>query len=288
MAYCPTPILVVSASTNRGELFKTYEALSAGAVDALEKPTAATATEQWEQVYRQTIKTISRIKVITHPRARLLAQQTLVRDTSPKQAGSYRFRCVAIGASTGGPAAVVRLLSGLPADFALPILLVIHIGGPFSLALSDWLNTVSPIRVRNAANGEPMPPVGGAGIIMAPPDRHLVIRGGRLWTTDDPERHHCRPSVDTMLESLAQEMGDVVIACLLTGMGRDGAGGLLAVRQAGGLTIAQDEASCVVFGMPREAIRLGAVERVLALDEIAPALQQAILPREKNSRWNRE
>ena len=98
-----------------------------------------------------------------------------------------------------------------------------------------------------------MPPVGQAGVIMAPPDRHLVVRGGRLWTTADPERHHCRPSVDVLLESLAQEMGDAMIACLLTGMGRDGASGLLAIRQAGGMTIAQDEASCVVFGMPREA-----------------------------------
>jgi two-component system chemotaxis response regulator CheB len=166
------------------------------------------------------------------------------------------------------------VLNGLPADFPLPILLVIHINTPFSVALSDWLDTVSPLRVRSAVDGQPMPAVGQPGVLMAPPDRHLVVRDGRVWATTDPERHHCRPSVDVLLESLAREMGSSALACLLTGMGQDGASGMLAIRRAGGMTIAQDEASCVVFGMPRAAIELDAAREVLGLDRIAPALRQ--------------
>jgi two-component system, chemotaxis family, protein-glutamate methylesterase/glutaminase len=276
MAYRPTPILIVSASFNRGELFRTYDALNAGAVDVLEKPTGVPSNDVWEQKYRQTLKTVARIKVITHPRARLAdrrAERT-ARGIQRTPADRGGFRYVAVGASTGGPNAVVRLLNGLPSDFPLPIFLIIHIGTPFGGPLTDWLDAVSPIRVRTAVDGEPMPPVGQSCVIMAPPDRHLVVRAGRLWTTTDPERHHCRPSVDVLLESLAVETGGSAIACLLTGMGRDGASGLLAVERAGGMTIAQDEESSVVFGMPRAAIELGAARQVLGLDAIAPAILQ--------------
>ena len=107
---------------------------------------------------------------------------------------------------------------------------------------------------------------------MAPPGLHLVVQHGRLRLTSDPERNSCRPSVDVLFESLAKEHGAETTACLLTGMGKDGAAGLLALRHAGALTFAQDEASSIVFGMPREAIQMGAVDRVVALDEIAPAL----------------
>ena len=107
---------------------------------------------------------------------------------------------------------------------------------------------------------------------MAPPDRHLELCGRRLRLTDAPERHACRPSVDVLFESVAREAGSRAIGCLLTGMGRDGAAGLLAMRQAGGFTLAQDEASSVVYGMPREAALLGAADAVLPLDQIAPTL----------------
>jgi two-component system chemotaxis response regulator CheB len=109
-------------------------------------------------------------------------------------------------------------------------------------------------------------------MVMAPPGFHLVVHRGILKLTREPERNSCRPSVDVLFESLAKELGSQTAACLLTGMGRDGASGLLALRHAGALTIAQDEASSVVFGMPREAIQMGAAVRVLALDQIAPAL----------------
>jgi two-component system chemotaxis response regulator CheB len=160
----------------------------------------------------------------------------------------------------------------LPRGFPLPILLVIHIGKLFAPAFAEWLDGQSPVRVAYAADGDPLPPFGEGGVLMASPDNHLVLRQGRLRLTQDPERHSCRPSVDVLFASVAQELGADCVACLLTGMGKDGAEGLLAIRRAGGGTIAQDEATSVVFGMPREAILLGAVEQVLPLEKIAPAL----------------
>jgi two-component system chemotaxis response regulator CheB len=270
MAYCPTPILIVSASTNRGELFKTYDALAAGALDVLEKPTASSVPEEWARRFVSTVKLISRIKVITHPRARLMQMRRAEGVPEfPSLGAPSQPRVVAIGASTGGPAAVLAILRELPANFPLPILVVIHLGLPFAAAMAEWLDGQSAIRVRYARDGEPLPK---SGVLLAIPGQHLVLRGGHLHLTDGPERHSCRPSVDVLFESLAQEVGSGCVACLLTGMGKDGALGLLAARQAGAMTLAQNEASSVVFGMPGEAIRIGAAQRVLSIEEIAPAL----------------
>jgi len=251
MAYCPTPILIVSASINRGGLFKTYDALAAGALDVLEKPTGAEPAGSWENKLITTVRLLARVKVITHLRAR---------SPQPAEAGGpsivvpvsshNAFRAVAIGASTGGPAAIKEILAKLPADFRLPILLVIHIGQPFGLALAEWLDSQSPIRVRYVIDGELLPPIGEPVVLMAPPDRHMVLCGGRLRLTLDPERHSCRPSIDVLFESLARELGKQTIACLLTGMGKDGAAGLLAIRRAGGRTMAQDRLTSTIFGMP--------------------------------------
>lgn len=272
MAYCPTPILIVSASTNRGELYKTYDALAAGAVDVFEKPSGKDPDGVWERGLVASVKIVSRIRVITHIRGRL-------GQTPSASAGfvgcntSALESVIAIGGSTGGPAAIVEILRGLPAGFPIPLLLVIHIGEAFSGAFADWLDGLSALRVRYANDGENLPPFGQPGMVMAPPGFHLLVQRGRLRLTRDPERNSCRPSVDVLFESLAKELGSQTTACLLTGMGRDGAAGLLALRQAGALTIAQDEASSVVFGMPREAIQMGAARRVLALNQIASALR---------------
>jgi two-component system chemotaxis response regulator CheB len=287
MAHCPTPILIVSASTNRGELFRTYDALAAGAVDVLEKPTDHDVADDWEHRFLSTVKLVSKIRVITHVRGKLGARgQGASGPPLPIDPLAERPRCVAvaIGVSTGGPAAVQQILRDLPPRFPLPILLVIHIGEPFGVALAEWLDGQSPLRVAYAKDGEPLPPRGEGRVIMAPPEVHLVIRGGRLRLIATPERHSCRPSVDVLFESVAQELGDRAVACLLTGMGKDGATGLLEVRRAGGVTLAQDEATSVVFGMPREAILLGAAERVLPLEQFAPtitALAADPLPRNR-------
>jgi two-component system chemotaxis response regulator CheB len=268
MAHFPTPILIVSASTNRGELFRTYEALAAGAVDVLEKPLGDEADGVWERQLVAAVRIVARVQVITHPRARLgrLGRAGAWKTAAPTAARSL----LAIGASTGGPGAVLTVLRGLPHGFPLLTVVVIHIGAPFATALADWLAAETGHPVRPASDGERLP--GPGQVLLAPADLHLSIDGGRLRLSDGPPRHSCRPSVDVLFESVAAELGNRAIGCLLTGMGRDGADGLLAMRRAGGATIAQDEASSVVFGMPREAIRLGAAEQVLPLDGIAAAV----------------
>ena len=272
MAYCPTPILIVSASTNRGELFRTYDALAAGAVDVLDKPTGYEGDGTWEARLRSTVKLVARIKVITHPRARL---KNVTLPPAPRNLRTGNApRLVAIGASTGGPAALVEVLRKLPAPFPSPVLIVLHIGAPFGIALAEWLDGQTAHRVSFATDGLRLSDVAGQ-VLMAPPDRHLIVRQGHLELTRTPERHSCRPSVDVLFESIAPELGSACVACLLTGMGRDGATGLLAIRSAGGTTIAQDEASSVVYGMPREAAILGAASRILPLGEIADALASA-------------
>jgi len=274
MAHCPTPILVVSSSINRGELFKTYDALAAGAVDVLEKPNGNEPEGDWERSFLSTLKLVARIRVITHLRAR---QGALARLRAPAPAffaaptTRHRCRLIAIGASTGGPAAIVEVLRALPPQVQLPVLLVLHINEPFGCAFADWLDAQTPRRVRYACDGEPVAAAAGC-VVMAPPNRHLVLRDGRMKLTQEPERHSCRPSVDVLFESVAHDCAASAAGCLLTGMGRDGAAGLLALRNAGGLTIAQDEATSVVYGMPREAALLGAAEHILPLADIGPAL----------------
>ncbi len=271
MAHHPTPILIVSASTNRGELFRTYQALAAGAVDVLEKPTGLDSDDAWEKHFRAAVKMVSRIRVITHLRGRLGgAPQQPAGAPGPSPAADTPALAV-IGASTGGPGALAEVLSALPAEFRLPILFVLHIAAPFGTAFAEWLERQIDRPVLLAEDRMPLESV-GARVIMAPPDRHLVLERGRLRLTGDAERHSCRPSVDLLFESAASEMGSRTVAVLLTGMGRDGAAGMLAIRRAGGMTIAQDAATSVVYGMPREAVVLGGAELVLPLAEIGPAL----------------
>lgn len=277
MAYCPTPIVIVSSSTNRGDLYKTYDALAAGAAEAFEKPGGNRYDQHWEQKFTATVKLLARLKVITHVRGKLRSPGHYDRPAAAARvprvaAAGPGQRCVALGASTGGPAALMQILHALPADYPLPVLLVLHLSPLLGGSFADWLSSQSSLPVAFAVHGEPLPKVGDSRVVMAPPDRHLLVRDGRLWLSAEAERHSCRPAVDVLFHSLAQELGSQVIAGLLTGMGRDGAEGLLAIRAAGGVTLAQDEASSVIFGMPREAIRLGAAQRILPLKDFAGAL----------------
>lgn len=178
-----------------------------------------------------------------------------------------------IGVSTGGPSALVEVLRALPGDFAAPILIVLHLAAPFAAAFAEWLAAQTGRRIAYATEGESLDGLHGQ-VRLAPPDRHLVVQGGRLRLISDPERHSCRPSVDVLFESVARELGAATVACLLTGMGRDGALGLLELRNAGAVTIGQDEATSVVYGMPREAAQLGAVQHVAALGDIGPLLAE--------------
>ena len=281
MAYCPTPILIVSSSFNRGELFKTYDALAAGAVDVLEKPAMDEPTSDWNHRFLAAVRMVARIRVITHPRARLNGlhgARTVARkndrpasEAVPAIARPRSIDLIAIGASTGGPGAIVEVLRALPESFSIAILIVLHIGEPFGRSFADWLSSQIKRPVAYAVEGQAITDLTGR-VCMAPPDQHLRVLRGRMQLDRGPERHSCRPSIDVLFESLAIDRGSSVAACLLTGMGRDGAAGLLSLRDAGAVTIAQDEATSVVYGMPREAALLGAAERILPLREIGPAL----------------
>jgi two-component system chemotaxis response regulator CheB len=290
MAHCPTPILVVSGSENRGELFKTYDALAAGAVDVLEKPGGDEAPGVWERHLCSAVGMVARIKVITHLRGRIAgaedsrppgpsaeAAATASRRVStpaPGWAAAVR-RVLCIGASTGGPGAVATVLSAMSAPLPVPVLLVLHIDEPFGRALAQWLDAQTGHRVRYPTPGERLADAAGT-VLMAPPGRHMAVRGGRVVLDDEAPRHSCKPSVDVLFESVASDVGSGAVACLLTGMGKDGALGMLALDRRGAATVAQDEATCVVYGMPREAVILGAAQRVLPLHQIGAALSALV------------
>ena len=281
MAEFPTPILVVS-SADRQELFSTYNALAAGAVDVLEKPRGDASDAGWARRLCSAVRLVSRIRVITHPRARLDGR--LRADNPPPSPAAAptaaavadnALRVVAVGASTGGPGALTDLLRSLPADFRIPVLCVQHIAAsePFAVAFSDWLAGQTGRDVTYAADGMRLRSLAGR-VLLAPPDRHMLVGDGLVRLSDGPPRHSCRPSVDVLFDSVAAEFGPAAAGCLLTGMGRDGAGGLLRMRTRGAVTFAQDEASCVVYGMPREAALLGAAAHILPPARIAGRLAE--------------
>jgi two-component system chemotaxis response regulator CheB len=274
MAELPTPILVVS-SADRQELFSTYNALAAGAVDVLEKPRGDESDAGWGRRLCSAVRLVSRIRVITHPRARLDGRDRPAEPAPPiaNPRTPDRARLIAVGASTGGPGALTDLLRGLPQGLHPPVLIVQHIAAsePFAVAFSDWLAGQTGRDVSYAREGTPVAVLNGR-VVLAPPDRHLLVRDGVLRLSDGPPRHSCRPSVDVLFDAVADEYGASAVGCLLTGMGRDGAEGLLRMRQRGAVTFAQDEASCIVYGMPREAALLGAAAHIMAPGQIAARL----------------
>jgi two-component system chemotaxis response regulator CheB len=281
MADFPTPILVVS-SADRQELFNTYNALAAGAVDVLEKPRGDSTDAGWARRLCSAVRLVSRIRVITHPRARLDGRD---RAAPPKPAAAPRpvvegdgaLQVVVLGASTGGPGTLTELLRALPPGFRTPVLCVQHIAAsePFAVAFSDWLADQTGHNVSYALDGTPVSALRGR-VVLAPPDRHLLVRDGILRLSDGLPRHSCRPAVDVLFESVAAEYGAAAAGCLLTGMGRDGAEGLLRMRARGAPTFAQDEASCVVYGMPREAALLGAAAYILPPAGIAARIAELV------------
>jgi len=279
MADFPTPILVVS-SADRQELFSTYNALAAGAVDVLEKPRGDSSDAGWAGRLCAAIRLVSRIRVITHPRARLDGRDRPAPPPEPAwpqpvAEGAGPLRVVAIGASTGGPGALTEMLRALPAGFRTPVLCVQHIAAsePFAVAFSAWLADQTGRDVTYATAGTPISRLGGR-VVLAPPDRHLLVRDGGLRLNGGPLRHSCRPAVDVLFESVAAEYGAAAAGCLLTGMGRDGAEGLLRMRARGAATFAQDESSCVVYGMPQAAALLGAAAYSLPPARIAERLAE--------------
>ena len=259
MAETPTPILVLTA--NREEAVG-FRALSLGALDILEKPHATTDLDEYGRVLRSRLRLLAGVKVIRHVRG--------LRDRSSGGARSVaRADLVVIGASLGGPRALATLLRGLPASFPAPVAVVQHIADGFTEGLATWLASESHLDVREARDRDSLRP---GRVLVAPTGRHLLVGDGVIRLSDAPAVDTFKPSVTPLFLSAARTYGARVCGVILTGMGRDGAEGLKAIKDAGGPTLAQDEATSAVFGMPRAAIELGAVDRVLPLDEVARVL----------------
>ncbi len=263
MAETPTPILVLTA--NREEAVG-FRALSLGALDILEKPRATDDLDDFGALLRSRLRLLAGVKVIRHLRG--------LRDRkAPAPRKGARPEVVVVGASLGGPRALATLLRGLPAGFPAPIAVVQHIADGFTEGLASWLASESRLAVSEARDGEPLRP---GRVLLAPTGRHLLVAEGVARLSDAPPVDTFKPSVTPLFLSAARVHGARCCGILLTGMGRDGADGLRAIRQAGGATFAQDEATSAVFGMPRAAIEAGAVERVLPLEEIPRALLELV------------
>ncbi|HVC88587.1 MAG TPA: chemotaxis-specific protein-glutamate methyltransferase CheB [Gaiellaceae bacterium] len=273
MSVRPTPILVLSSHV-ASDSKMSAAALAAGALDAVAKSDLSlTAPDGVAAVaFRRRVLMLSRARVIRHPRARLVRKGGRPSAVAPIREGTV----VGICASTGGPQALLTVLSALPATYPIPILVVQHIAAGFTDGLAQWLDGVVPLPVRVAADGAPLEP----GVTVAAEGAHLVLDGARLALDRITPAGLHRPSADVLLRSIAAGAGAAGVAVVLTGMGRDGAAGLGEVERAGGLTIAQDEATSAVFGMPKEAAKHGA-RLVLPVEEIAAALAAVTLGQRK-------
>jgi two-component system chemotaxis response regulator CheB len=280
MITAPTPIVIVTGSVAIHDVEVSLFALRAGALALLSKPPGpdSPAFEDMARELLASVKAMSQVKVVRHwrPAGTEAANRGLPPAPAAHRCGGAaagRARVVAVATSTGGPAALHRLLSDLPGDFPVPILVVQHITRGFTDGLADWLNKVSPLHVKVARDGEPL---AAHDVYLAPDDRHLGVAGGAVALSGLPPVEGFRPSGTYLFESAAQAFGAATVAVILTGMGEDGVAGLRAVRQAGGRVIAQDEKSCAIFGMPGAAIAAGLVDAVLSLDAIAARLVELV------------
>ncbi len=276
MIECPRPIVLVSASTMVHEVEAGMQALRAGAITLLLKPPGPGAAD-FDRAAKElidTVKAMADVKVVRHYRR--AATETSVAPTPTKLSvpASTNFRVIAIATSTGGPPALNRMLCELPADFPVPILVVQHIAAGFVDGFAHWLNSVIPLNVKIGEDGEYLQP---GSVYIAPQERHLgVTRGGRIALSDEPPIGGFKPAASYLFESVAKAFGDQVIAFILTGMGNDGVAGLRNVQSAGGVVIAQDEDTSIVFGMPAAAIRAGLASLVLPIERMASQLMYLV------------
>ena len=293
MAGCATPILVYSAFVAGTDSANAVEALAAGAVDVLAKPGPqdTASLEEYAEALRRRLRVVARIRVITHPRGRLRASAALVGEASSLTGVGRRplrsapvlhdvparegVQLVVVGASTGGPHAVLSVLSALPPDLAQAVLVVQHMAEGFIDGLAGWLDQMVALPVSVGQSGRRLVP---GTVTIAPSGGNLLVQDNRLRvlvTPPEPGQFHV-PGIDATMRSVAQALGPDAIGVLLTGMGRDGAAGLLEMRTRGALTFGQDEATCAVYGMPAAAAALGAIDRVLPIDDIGPALCEVL------------
>lgn len=275
MAFHPTPILVVSSSVYGEGIGRAFDALGAGALEVVKKPEPRDWAEL-EAIGRDIIrrvKVLSRVKVITHIRGKAAERQSRLTEAAAPERGKRQVGIVAIGSSTGGPTALQSVLCKIPVDLPVPILIAQHIADGFIPGLVEWLNGNCPITVEAALDGMQVRP----GIAyLAPTGSNLEVVGQRVRHATPKSSQLYVPSADTLFESVAVSYRDRAVGVILTGMGADGAHGLKKMRDLGAHTIAQDEATCTVFGMPKAAIELGAAEEVLPVDSIGEAVTRLV------------
>lgn len=273
MEVLPTPIVLVSSTHDPADVNMSFQALQAGALTLVAKPSGpyASTFEQDAAALTVTVKLMADVKLIRrHGAAR--PDRGLV-AAAPAAAGRSRgqpVEIVVIAASTGGPAALATIFGALPAPLPVPILVVQHIPPGFDEGLVQWLDSISPVPVRLARNREPLQ---DGAVLMAPADAHLgVSAGGRVALSGDAPIGGHRPSATHLFRSVAGAYGAGAVGAILTGMGVDGVAGLRLLKDAGGCVLAQDEATSVVYGMPGKAASAGIVDQILPVDRIAGAL----------------
>lgn len=265
----PVPVIMLSAVTKEGA-WQTIMALSAGAVDFVPKPSGSISLDIGN--VKETL--LEKIRMVCKPnRSRLLDLPSIPeREKVPRKASLVRSKkVIVIGASTGGPGALERVISKLPQDLSAGVLVVQHMPPGFTRSLAERLNRISAIDVKEAEDGDVI--LDGRALI-APGNYHMIVRKGvgfdRIVSmSQEPPVHRVRPAADVTMKSASRVFGSSIVGVVLTGMGSDGAFGLKDIKQQGGRTIACDEKTSVIFGMPKAAIELGCVDRVTALDDIA-------------------
>lgn len=270
MVHSPTPILVVSSTVRDGGVALSLDAIRAGALMCVEKPVPPGAPdyESRKAQFLSLAKAMAQVKVVRRwPATRRSGPAPA---PAPLRTAVRPIRLVTIAGSTGGPAALQRILMDLPGDFPRPVVVVQHIAAGFVAGLAEWLRSSCHLRVKVAEDGETLAP---RTVYLASDGRHLGVTSERTirMSVEGPVNGF-RPSANHLFRSAAQAYGSGVAAVMLTGMGNDGVEGLRAVKQAGGHVIAQDEATSVIYGMPREAVAAGVVDAELPITEIGPRL----------------
>jgi two-component system chemotaxis response regulator CheB len=264
MATHPVPILMVTASPVQEGVDLTFRALSVGALDLVQKPEASGESVQ---LLIDKIRLLAGVKVVHHIR-----HPATVPNPRPSPPPLAKRNLVAIAASTGGPKAILDILVTIPRDFPRCILITQHMPRGFTQGFAKWLGDSSALEVQELTNQSLIRP---GRVLIAPADRHLVLRSAELiGLSDDPPLGSHRPSATVMFRSIANTCGPKAIGIVLTGMGQDGAQGLLEMRRSGAICIAQDNRSSLIFGMPKAAIELHAVDHILDLQGISNFLLQ--------------
>lgn len=266
MKHYPLPVIIVSSLTQKGGKLA-MEALAGGALEVISKPSAAYSVGDMSVQLADKIRAVARINVSVSPTNGNIAPSTA--STPRNQAlTATTNKIIAIGASTGGTEAIKTVLCAMPPN-SPGIVIVQHMPAQFTSAFAERLDSLSQIKVKEARDGDS---VANGQALLAPGNYHMLLKrsGARYFVQvkTGPLIHHQRPAADVLFRSVANIAGTNAIGIIMTGMGADGAAGLLQMKEAGARTIAQDEQSCVVFGMPKEAIKRGAAEKIVPLDKI--------------------